>query len=251
MNKRLVGFTFIVASCILALYNITITGAVIGPPISGYFSLVAIGFFVAGVVIIFQEARTSEGLSKLVFEEVKSPKGQPVDYNVVSRLFDSYGLTKLSDFSREYFSADPKTRGEYRQIFTDELLDAKEDGDKRTSSIAVKFLNVLYGNKIPKREVPLAPLSSEEEKEIKEAFRGGWNGTPNNRQDNILKKYDLGHNSEKNSQGHNKGVYVEKNPSIAKETSSTPGDRNAGKAVGRDVIALAKIARDIKLGKQA
>jgi len=54
MNKRkIVGFSLIVLSMIIAFFNIDITGAVVGGDVLSYLRLVAVGLFVVGVVIMF------------------------------------------------------------------------------------------------------------------------------------------------------------------------------------------------------
>ncbi|MGC9309980.1 MAG: hypothetical protein ACP5D2_04785 [Candidatus Nanoarchaeia archaeon] len=56
MKKKLVGtigLIFIISSVLSSLFNLTITGAVVGPYTRDYFSFIAIVLFLTGMVLIF------------------------------------------------------------------------------------------------------------------------------------------------------------------------------------------------------
>jgi hypothetical protein len=52
-KKRVIGFSMVIISTIIALSNIPLTGNVIGPSASSYISIIAVGLFIGGIVMIF------------------------------------------------------------------------------------------------------------------------------------------------------------------------------------------------------
>jgi len=97
MNKRNVGLFFVLVSLLLSSFNLLFTGAVVG--ISGVsLNLIAVVFFVAGVVLIFVGARletlvVEEGMVSLpeVMERIKGVAGENAAVVVDTSFFMTYG----------------------------------------------------------------------------------------------------------------------------------------------------------------
>ena len=71
-KKRLLGFSFIGLAFVIAINNVTITGAVVGNSLSNLLSLVALVFFLFGSIIVtFYYSRNNKEKIKEVIEKYK------------------------------------------------------------------------------------------------------------------------------------------------------------------------------------
>jgi hypothetical protein len=161
------------------------------------------------------------------------------------RNLDDRGFVSLSQLRVIYGKARKKLDAEQYKEFTetnkiigetllDEMKAGEVDVDERAN--AVKFLELFYQVEIPLVRLPQdPPLTREEKREMDDVFGGAqWNGAPSAAQRDILRRYGLAF---KPGSGHG-SIYVAARTGLSVSVSSTPGDENAGHAVGRDVARL-------------
>lgn len=147
-KKKWFGIFLIVISLVIAVFNLTITGAVVGSSVKDYLSLISVGLFVGGVVFVFLGRR--DGLEKIIDiartrharkivereekakRKAKSIEGPKSVAEAVKRnMLSSYlaGKTLISETNR-YASgegSDKHTKYVGRDILDKDFLDEVED----------------------------------------------------------------------------------------------------------------------------
>lgn len=89
-KKRLLGIGFVGISFVLAVNNLTITGAVIGNSLSNFFGFIALVFFVVGSILILVSSEYADDKEKIkrVIGQYESGEISPVEavreINVIS-----------------------------------------------------------------------------------------------------------------------------------------------------------------------
>ena len=243
-KKRILGYLFIAVGIALFIRNIVFTGAVIGTSITNYFSIFAIGFFVGGILLILTSKKRLEVfLRQGTYEDERMTMTDPELY------FGDVGFVNLASFKR-IINRDKKNPDliEIYREYEPDLMELRESENKDTSRVAESFLQVLLGKSYaPKGEEPTKRvlISKDEKQEIRNAFNGGWSGSPTTEQGRVLRKYGFDYAS---GPGHGE-IYSTEFSGIKAKTSSSPSDVNAGKNVGRDVINLVIQYRERKSSK--
>lgn len=241
MQKRLkkLGVTIILLGFVLIINSslIKITGNVISESFNMGDSIFGLVLIIGGLALFLSQEGKS-GLEIKVYDISKGKRKEENFYEMTdpNLYFGNMGKVNLSEFKRgiKDLKGDPELIQLVKEEYGEKLLELNKKGNVLEKEISKRFLNVLYGNKIPSEEKEI--LSKEEKKDIRRAFDSGWYGRPNRAQSKVLKNFGLAY---KSGSGHGK-IYSIDNPKNNMGISSTPSDTNAGKNIARDLFRLIK-----------
>ncbi len=94
-KKRLLGFGFIGLAFVVTIYNLTITGAVIGNTLSNFMGFVTLVFFIGGLILTFYYSKSNREKIKELIEKYETGNITSVDaVNEINKI-DSIQLVKF------------------------------------------------------------------------------------------------------------------------------------------------------------
>jgi hypothetical protein len=253
-KKRFVGFALVLVGILLSLSQIALTGAVIGASKTTLLNFTTAVITIIGILMILAAGGEGikGGLEKKIDVFRREVKGLREEEDQLTMsdpelYFGKVGFVSLRTMRREFQQnqSDPAyvelAKQEYGKPLIQEIESGVFDEQRGKIPIAIRFLEVIYNQRIPITRQIENPLSKREKERIITVFRH-WGGEPDRHQYRLLKEFNLAYKpGEAGAYGK---IYEIANDDNWKSTSNTPhGD--PGRKVGGDVLDIIEESRAV------